>query len=70
MHIHNEDGTWHADWPDSESYDIGPASIAWLTWHIIFWRSMVFDYFFGNGTLTHEEAQWPGNITAVREMNN
>jgi hypothetical protein len=70
LHIHNEDGTWRADWPDSESYDIGPASIAWLTWHIIFWWSMVFDYSFGNGTLTHEEVQWPGNITAVRERIN
>lgn len=70
LHIHNEDGIWYADWPDSESYDIGPASIAWLTWHITFWWSMVLDYSIGNGTLTREEVQWPGNITAVREKIN
>lgn len=70
MHIHNEDGKWRADWPDSESYDIGPANIAWLTWHIIFWWSMVLDYSSGDGTLAHEEIQWPGSITAVREKIN
>lgn len=28
---------------------------------------MVFDYSFGNGTLTREDVHWPGNMIAVRE---
>lgn len=67
MHVYNEAGTWRGDWPDSESYDIGPPSIAWLTWHIIFWWSMALDYSFGNGILTCEEVLWPGSITTARE---
>ena len=70
LHVHESDGIWWVDWPDSESYDIGPASMAWLTWHIIFWWSMVLDYSAGNGTLTREQVPWPGNITAVREKIN
>lgn len=39
-HVHPApDGTWRADWPEREGYDIGPASIAWLTWHVGFWWS-------------------------------
>lgn len=29
-------GTWRADWPEREGYDVGPASIACLTWHLGF----------------------------------
>ncbi|CAG7614127.1 DinB family protein [Paenibacillus allorhizosphaerae] len=62
LHVSNASGVWRADWPESEAYDIGPASIAWLTWHITFWWSMVLDHSFGNGTLTREEVHCPGNI--------
>jgi hypothetical protein len=67
LHVHKETDLWRSDWPDTESYDIGPASIAWLTWHILFWWSMVMDYSFGSGTMTREEVQWPGSIKAVKE---
>lgn len=44
LHVtRREDGQWRADWPDREGYDIGPPSIAWVTWHMIFWWSMVLD---------------------------
>lgn len=66
LHVINKLGIWHADWPDSEDYDMGPSSIAWLTWHIIFWWSMVFDYSFGNRLLTRENVHWPGNMILVR----
>ena len=34
LHVHQDpDGRWRADWPDHEGYDLGPPSIAWLTWH-------------------------------------
>jgi DinB superfamily len=60
------DGKWRADWPDRESYDLGPPSIAWVTWHIIFWWSMVLDHSLRNGTLSRESVTWPGDADAVR----
>ena len=52
MHVHRApDGTWRADWPEHERYDLGPSSIAWLTWHLGFWWSMVLDHSFGAGKL-------------------
>ena len=61
------DGRWRADWPDRESYDLGPPSIAWLTWHMGFWWSMVLDHSFGDGILAHESVLWPGDADTVRE---
>lgn len=67
LHITKELDVWHADWPDTEAYDIGPSSIAWLTWHIIFWWSMVLNHSFGDATLTRENVRWPGTMMTVRE---
>ncbi|HEX9483638.1 MAG TPA: DinB family protein, partial [Gemmatimonadaceae bacterium] len=61
------DGTWHADWPTHEGYDIGPPSIAWLTWHICFWWSMALDHSFGSGALAREDVPWPGSASDVRK---
>src|SRR6185437_3925694 len=67
LHVHRgQDGRWYGDWPDSEGYDIGPPSIAWITWHIGFWWSMVIDHSFGAGTLRREGIAWPGDADAVR----
>ena len=60
------DGKWRADWPDREAYDIGPPSIAWITWHIGFWWSTVLDQSFGSGKLTREEVFWPGTAEGAR----
>lgn len=66
-HVHRAgDGTWHADWPDKEAYDSGPSSIAWSTWHITFWWSMLLDHSFGSGSLSRENITWPGTADAVR----
>ncbi|WP_051217670.1 DinB family protein [Paenibacillus assamensis] len=54
LHITFDSGVWRADWPDSESYEIGPPSIAWLSWHIIYWLSMVYNHSFGDRTLQRE----------------
>ncbi|HHT26361.1 MAG TPA: DinB family protein [Firmicutes bacterium] len=59
-------GNWQADWPEHEGYDLGPPSIAWLTWHVIFWWSMVLDATWGSGSLTREQVLWPGSADAVR----
>jgi hypothetical protein len=67
LHVHRtHDGEWRADWPDREDYDIGPPSIAWLTWHMGFWWSMVYDHSFGSGTLSRERVIWPGGADHVR----
>ena len=67
-HVHQHAaGRWHADWPDRESYDLGPPSIAWLTWHIGFWWSMVLNHSFGDGTLERGDLTWPGSASEARE---
>ncbi|WP_095981305.1 DinB family protein [Melittangium boletus] len=67
LHVHpGSDGRWRADWPEREDYDIGPSSIAWLTWHLGFWWSMVLDHSFGDGTLSREGVMWPGSADDVR----
>lgn len=60
------EGRWVADWPTHEGYDLGPASIAWLTWHLGFWWSMALDHSFGAATLTREDVFWPGDADGVR----
>ena len=67
LHVYQaRGGHWHAEWPEHEGYDLGPPSIAWLTWHIGFWWSMVLDYSFGKGTLAREDVTWPGTADDVR----
>lgn len=69
LHVmEREDGRWRADWPDREDYDIGPPSIAWVTWHMIFWWSMVLDHSFGAGTLERGSVAWPGSAESVRRV--
>ena len=66
-HVHpGPDGVWRADWPDREDYDLGPPSIAWLTWHAGFWWSMALDHSFGDATLAREQVAWPGDADGVR----
>src|SRR5205814_10075990 len=67
LHVHQgADGKWRPDWPDHEGYDLGPPSIAWVTWHIGFWWSMVLDHSFGRGTLVRESVLWPGAASVLR----
>ncbi len=66
LHVVRAGDVWRAEWPESEGYDIGPTSIAWITWHITFWWSMAIDHAFGAKTLAREHVTWPGNAEAVR----
>ncbi len=67
LHVHRgEDGRWRAEWPEHEGYDLGPASIAWLTWHLGFWWSMVQNHSFGDATLAREHVDWPGTADEAR----
>lgn len=65
-HVTLEQGRWRADWPEDESYEAGPPSIAWLTWHIGFWWSMVLNHSFGDERTSRESIDWPGEADAVR----
>jgi hypothetical protein len=67
LHVHPLDGgSWSADWPEHEGYDLGPSSVAWLTWHLIFWWSMVLDHSLDGGSLSRETVIWPGDADGVR----
>jgi hypothetical protein len=67
LHVHRQaDGSWRADWPEKETYDLGPSSIGWLTWHLGFWWSMALDHNFGDGRLSRDGIPWPGDAEGVR----
>lgn len=66
LKVTKKDDEWCADWPDSESYDIGQPGIAWLMWHIIYWWSTALDYNFGDGSLKKEDILWPGSIEKAK----
>jgi len=67
LHVYLRDGVWVADWPEQEGYDLGPSSIAWITWHMVFWWSLVLDHSFGSAKLTREDVPWPGSAGATKE---
>lgn len=68
LHVYQDEDRrkWRADWPKTEGYDIGPPSLAWQSWHLIFWWSMVIDHSFGDASLTREQVLWPGTAEGVR----
>jgi hypothetical protein len=57
---------WRADWPESEGYELGPSSLAWLSWHMVFWWSMTLDHTFGDGSLAREDIAWAPDPAALR----
>lgn len=64
--VRGDDGAWRAEWPEHEGYDLGPASLGWLTWHLGFWWSMVLNHSFDSATLAREHVTWPGDADEVR----
>jgi hypothetical protein len=65
LHVQDSEVGWKADWPEHEGYDLGPSSIAWLTWHMVFWWSSVIDHSFGDAKLSRHDVRWPGSAEAV-----
>lgn len=61
------EGHWRADWPEEQGYELGPPSIAWITWHMGFWWSMLLDHSFGSRSLSRENVHWPGSADATRD---
>ena len=62
----DKNGQWHGNLPEREDYDIGPPSIGWVSWHIIFWWSMVLNHSFGHQSLKIKDVNWPGDANALR----
>jgi hypothetical protein len=67
LHVRQRAGAWHEDWPEHAGYHLGPPSIAWITWHMGFWWSMVLDASFGDARVRREDVAWPGSADATRE---
>src|SRR5690606_41348743 len=71
LHVHQlPDGRWQAGWPDHEGYDLGPSSIAWLTWHLVFWWSMVLDHSFGEARLSREDVRSEEHTSELQSREN
>lgn len=70
MQVYKENEGWKTTWPETESYEMGPSSIAWTLWHIIYWWSTALDANFGEGTLEREDVLWPGSVEKARERIN
>ncbi len=62
LQIRKTDDSWGADWPDTEVYTIGPPSIAWTMWHIMYWWKKVLSMSKDNKTIEKEDIIWPGSV--------
>lgn len=62
----NRLGGWSADWADQEPDPAPPVTIAWLTWHLIWWWRDLLSRSSGDGPVNREQAPWPGSADAVR----
>ncbi|MEA4925880.1 MAG: DinB family protein [Syntrophomonadaceae bacterium] len=65
--VFNDNGKLRGDFPETESYEIGLPTIAWVLWHIIFWWSSAINYSFADGSLTKDDVFYPGTVNAAVE---
>ena len=63
----SEAGIWVADWPSEETYNIGPASIGWTTWHMLFWWTNAVRSFNQEPPLGQQDIIWPGSAERARQ---
>lgn len=71
LHVERgDDNLWRAQWPEHEGYDLGPPSMAWISWHVLFWWSMTINHTWGDRTLAREKVFWPGDAEQVRAQIN
>jgi len=63
LHVHADpSGGWRPDWPDRETYDLGPPSIAWTSWHILYWWTNALRGVHGELPLDPGHVEWPGEV--------
>lgn len=60
------DTTYKGNFPETEGYEVGAPNIAWLTWHIDFWWSMVLNHSFGDGTLNSDMVEWKPSVIDIK----
>ncbi len=71
LQIRKKDTTWIPDWPDTEDYAIGPSSISWIMWHILFWWKSTISASKYNIILNKDDVKWPGDTSrAIIEIRN
>jgi hypothetical protein len=62
-------GVWRPDWADTEPDPIPVPTIAWLTWHAIWWWSTTNDKVTGDAQRDRDEVIWPGDgASSVRQI--
>lgn len=64
--LKEDENKWKGYFPETEGYEVGPPNIAWLTWHIDFWWSMVLNHSFGDRTLTSDSIKWHPSVPAIK----
>lgn len=59
------DGKWRPDWADTEPDPAPPATIGWLTWHLIWWWSAALAAVRKEAPVIRQEVYWPGSADGV-----
>jgi hypothetical protein len=59
------DGRWLPDWAEEDAPEPPPPSIAWLTWHVIWWWSDALTVVRGGEPAQREEVSWPGSADST-----
>lgn len=63
------DGNWRPDWADKEPDPAPPATIGWLTWHLIWWWSELIAVIEGGPRTERSQLFWPGSAAmTVRRL--
>ncbi|MFC8732658.1 DinB family protein [Luteimicrobium sp. NPDC057192] len=66
-----DDGRWLADWAEPEPESPAAPSIAWLTWHVMWWWSGALQAAKGQPRLAPTDVTWAGSAdAAVRNLRN
>ncbi|MDO5601185.1 MAG: DinB family protein [Oscillospiraceae bacterium] len=65
LQIRQTNDTWAPDWPETENYTIGPSSIAWTLWHILYWWNTTLTACRENRIPDKKEVLWPGSAKAA-----
>ena len=59
LQIRGTGNEWKIDWPETETYSIGPSSIAWTMWHILYWWKTTLSASKENRIIKKEDIKWP-----------
>lgn len=59
------DGTWTADWAETEPDPVPTPTIGWTVWHIGWWWSVALDHARGRPPRDRADLAWPGGGEAA-----